>query len=881
MSKPCILVESQAKMKTLQEIFPDDFLSFAIDQAPVTVNCDPASARPSGEVGFVFTAVKAWQERLKKVFSNSSDVYLAMDMDSEGEYLCWILQGYAQAQRVTEPHRVHLAGISREAVLDGVKYVEPVDSQSSAALYFRAIFQHCFSGHLQRLLGTNQGPGGLNLTPFVLTVLSLMAERDVEMQAMNRSAKFELNVRLAVNDCPLPITVDEIFNVSGDGLIANSNEASTISKKMAAEKFTVRSVDTSSLEIEPPPPYDISDLLYDAHRFYGIGYKVGWQGVLDLLQGNVGGTCRGLITSPFFSGFPYQKQVLASIRAEVEKAYSQDEMTPRDITDLAILPLQPELAVDDIDAESEAVRNIYDLIRCRAMAWQMQAVKGEQHSFLLESDSCRGKGQQVVVIQSGFLQQYKWGYDSLLAASGEGVKKGQVCSVAQVVVARAEQQVSQWYSLPQLSAECREFGAEIGRETMNELLGLLAKGYITVDEEGLLRSTENLKRVLSGLDRAFPGMKGLNLIAYYEQTVAEVLSGRKRLDVALRQFDQNLVMHGTPLVKVTIPKHLPKKRKKSARLIKSGSEVTARPAKSTGQKKPPAEQETEPLFADFSEPVAVESKVESLPIEDEPGEEVEASIANDDSVITVEEDVEVAEEGQEDQPEPVLAKEEEAPVIIESSTIVKTEPSEVKEAVEIPEEPVLPVGPPSGNHVDPPPVTASKETADHESAPVLTRPCPECGRSMILKTDRFGKYWACSGLPACHHSESHCGDEVIEKIDCPVCGHSPLGIKRTQTGKEMYVCPGADCDFMAWARPHSIRCPLCQSPFLVEKKDRQGQVSLRCPRAGCSYSRDLDKELSAQSPSVEKKPAKKRIVRRKKGSSGKAKKRVVVRRKKK
>ena len=143
---------------------------------------------------------------------------------------------------------------------------------------------------------------------------------------------------------------------------------------------------------------------------------------------------------------------------------------------------------------------------------------------------------------------------------------------------------------------------------------------------------------------------------------------------------------------------------------------------------------------------------------------------------------------------------------------------------------------------------------------------------MVLKTDRFGQYWSCTGYPACHHSESQRDDEPQEKISCPVCGQATLSMKRTPTGKEMYICPSDQCDFMSWGRPHPRKCPVCRSPFLVEKRDRQGNTMLCCPRAGCRH-REI---LAAADPSSPPKKSKKRLVRRKKGG----KKLVRVRRKK-
>ncbi|MCL5784816.1 MAG: type I DNA topoisomerase, partial [Patescibacteria group bacterium] len=78
--------------------------------------------------------------------------------------------------------------------------------------------------------------------------------------------------------------------------------------------------------------------------------------------------------------------------------------------------------------------------------------------------------------------------------------------------------------------------------------------------------------------------------------------------------------------------------------------------------------------------------------------------------------------------------------------------------------------------------------------------CPECGKELIVRIGKFGKFLACSGFPACKHTES-----LEEKIDakCPQCG-GEIVVRRTRRGKTFYGCknwPG--CKFASWTKPKS------------------------------------------------------------------------------
>jgi len=115
-------------------------------------------------------------------------------------------------------------------------------------------------------------------------------------------------------------------------------------------------------------------------------------------------------------------------------------------------------------------------------------------------------------------------------------------------------------------------------------------------------------------------------------------------------------------------------------------------------------------------------------------------------------------------------------------------------------------------------------------------------------------------------------------IICPVCGKAVIINKRTPTGKDFFVCPAEECEFMAWARPHAVPCQVCHSPYLVEKKNIRGERLLRCPRAGCNYMEPLDDAPGDSAAPDAAAGPKKRLVRRvvRKGTAGA--RRVVVRR---
>ncbi|MBI4119096.1 MAG: type I DNA topoisomerase [Parcubacteria group bacterium] len=77
--------------------------------------------------------------------------------------------------------------------------------------------------------------------------------------------------------------------------------------------------------------------------------------------------------------------------------------------------------------------------------------------------------------------------------------------------------------------------------------------------------------------------------------------------------------------------------------------------------------------------------------------------------------------------------------------------------------------------------------------------CPECGKPIVIKLGRFGKFYACTGFPECKHTE-----KILEKIDmkCPKCVEGEVIVKRTRTKKTFYGCSRyPKCDYASWTNP--------------------------------------------------------------------------------
>jgi DNA topoisomerase-1 len=106
--------------------------------------------------------------------------------------------------------------------------------------------------------------------------------------------------------------------------------------------------------------------------------------------------------------------------------------------------------------------------------------------------------------------------------------------------------------------------------------------------------------------------------------------------------------------------------------------------------------------------------------------------------------------------------------------------------------------------------------------------CPKCGKEMMIKIGRFGKFLACSGFPECKHTETIVNEKQKTGVTCPKCNQGELIQKKSKRGKIFYGCPNwPDCDFALWDKPTGNICPKCNS-LMVEKGKKE-----KCSNKNC------------------------------------------------
>lgn len=112
--------------------------------------------------------------------------------------------------------------------------------------------------------------------------------------------------------------------------------------------------------------------------------------------------------------------------------------------------------------------------------------------------------------------------------------------------------------------------------------------------------------------------------------------------------------------------------------------------------------------------------------------------------------------------------------------------------------------------------------------------CELCGRNLVIKMGRFGKFLACPGFPDCKNVRP-----LLEEagVSCPKCGQK-LVVRRSKKGRRFYGCSNyPECDFLAWEKPAPYPCPKCQG-LMTEKNNKNGK-KYSCINKNCRFSEEV------------------------------------------
>ena len=118
--------------------------------------------------------------------------------------------------------------------------------------------------------------------------------------------------------------------------------------------------------------------------------------------------------------------------------------------------------------------------------------------------------------------------------------------------------------------------------------------------------------------------------------------------------------------------------------------------------------------------------------------------------------------------------------------------------------------------------------------------CEKCGGDMVLRSGRYGSFYACANYPTCAFTKPRTKDIGVP---CPKCG-SKVVMKYGRNKTVFYSCEKyPTCDFSSWDMPIAEKCPGCGGTLYRKK----GKALIVCHDKACGYSREAtEKEMTGE-----------------------------------
>ncbi|MGC8669191.1 MAG: type I DNA topoisomerase [Chthonomonadales bacterium] len=155
-------------------------------------------------------------------------------------------------------------------------------------------------------------------------------------------------------------------------------------------------------------------------------------------------------------------------------------------------------------------------------------------------------------------------------------------------------------------------------------------------------------------------------------------------------------------------------------------------------------------------------------------------------------------------------------------------------------------------------VDGSARDGNSPDGDLTDQQCPKCGKPMVVRTSKFGKFLGCSGYPKCKttlpmpgapgEGASSDGSGEHVSVRCPKCG-SDLIRRKTRYGN-LYVCSNETaCDYKTWSELNGDLCPICGWPVGMVKFRGRPTGTVRCTNPACDYSVKAPQPEAVATPS--------------------------------
>ncbi len=760
-----IVVESPTKAKTLKQFLGKQYQVVACLGHVRALPSKPGSIdiKNDFEPNYqILPRSRKYLSQIEKYLGKCEKLYLATDMDREGEAISWHLtvalhlgeetSRQAKKRKRIQVRRIVFHEITKEAIEEALKTPRDVSPQLVDAQQARVVLDYLYGFNLSPLLWKKIRPG-LSAGRVQSVALRVICEREKEIQAFKSQEYWSIKANLSTSPEGSPHTLfsAELAEIDGKKLdkfhIKDTTGADEIMGKLENADYKVKEIRRKEIKRNPAPPFTTSTLQQEASRKLRFSAKKTMSVAQKLYEGiAIEDSMTGLITYMRTDSVNLAESALFNIKEKIVELFGRNFSlkNPRKFKKKSKNAQEAHEAIrpTDISLTPEDVRpyvtpdqfKLYDLIWKRTIACQMsQALLDSVSVDIMAKDSYLFKATGSTIKFPGFMKVYVEGKDD----NGDE-NKGM---------------------LPQLTVD-----------QVLTVIALVPEQHFTQPPPRYTEAT--LVKTLEEY--------GIGRPSTYA-SIIEILRTRKYVKMESRKFfPEDLGLTVSDLLVNHFPKYVDYQ---FTAQMEEELDGIAR-----------GEISWKPVVRDFWKPfiTLIDTKDNELKKSDIISEETE----------------EVC---------PQCGKH----LIIKLGRYGKFYGCK---------------GYPECRYIR---SINNVGEAEGDKSDTVEESCEKCGKAMVIKEGRYGKFLACSGYPQCKTVLS-LNKRVSLGISCPECKEGDIIEKRTRRGKVFYGCSSyPQCDFATWNKPVEESCPSCGTPILVEKVSKRDGTTLRCIKKECTYKKTL------------------------------------------
>lgn len=588
MKKSLVIVESPAKIKTLQKLLGKDFV-FASSLGHVV-------DLPAKEFGIdiehnfepdyrVLPDKKEVIQQICKLAANCAVVYLSPDPDREGEAIAWHIAN--QLPKGIPTQRISFNAITKGAVSEALKHPRQIDMALVNAQQARRLLDRIVGYKISPILSRKlQQRSGISAGRVQSVALKLVVDREKAIEAFIPTEYWNLGVFLQdpktektfwahvcsidgkkwSKELPSGKTENEII------LIRSESQAQKYVAMLEKASYRVVRVEAKEKRRNASPPFITSTLQQEASRHFGFSSSKTMSVAQTLYEGVEldNEDARGLITYMRTDSVRIDPEALENVRTYILDTFGQDYLpsspnqyaTKKMIQDAheAIRPTDIYLSPDHLKGKvSDDQMKLYTLIWKRFVASQMTSAIYDTLALTISTDvniDLRATGSLLKF--KGFLAVYEEKHD-------DDIDQEENTSLpnlhAQDVLKKLEVSAEQAFTKPlprfteaSLIKELEKSG--IGRpSTYATIMNKIQNREYTIKENKRLRPTELGKIISQFLETNFPRIMDIGFTALMEDELELVADNKKSWKLLLKEFwDQFLPVVTTAEKEAVIPR---------------------------------------------------------------------------------------------------------------------------------------------------------------------------------------------------------------------------------------------------------------------------------------------------------------------------------------